>query len=84
MIIWARRFIKLFQYLSASNLKLPKLHSWIHHIIQSIRNYGAINGYTSETYESLHKNYVKQSYRLSNKKNIEIQLMQAVSNVKFF
>lgn len=84
MIIWSQRFIKLFQHLSASNLKLPKLHSWIHHIIQSIRNYGAINGYTSETYESLHKNYVKQPYRLSNKKNIEIQLMQAVSNIKFF
>ena len=38
----------------------------------------ALNGYTSETYESLHKNYVKQPYRLSNKNNIEEQLMQAV------
>jgi hypothetical protein len=71
--------------LSASELKLPKLHSWIHHIIPSIRNYGAINGFTSETYESLHKTYVKQPYRMSNKKNIETQLMQAVSiNLKFF
>lgn len=76
---WAQRFIKIFQPLSTSKLKLPKLHSWIYHIISSIRNYGALNGYTSETYESLHKNYVKQPYRLSNKKDIEIQLIQKVS-----
>ena len=60
-------------------MKLPKLYSWIHHIILSIRLYGAINGFISETYESLHKNYVKQPYRMSNKKNIEMQLMQIVS-----
>jgi hypothetical protein len=73
------RFIKIFQNLSASQLKLPKLHSWIYHIISSIHNYGIINGFTSETYESLHKTYVKQPYRLSNKKDVEIQLMQSVS-----
>ena len=56
-------------------LKLP---SWVYYIISSIQNYGALNEYTSETYESLHKNYVKQPYRLSNKNNIEEQLMQAV------
>ena len=38
--------------------------------------YGAINGYTTETYESLHKDFVKTPYRLSNKKNIEFQLLQ--------
>ena len=71
--------------MSASELKLPKLYSWIHHIILSIRNYGAINGFTSKTYESLHKTYVKQLYRISNKKNIETQLIQAISiNLKFF
>jgi len=32
-----------------------------------------------ETYESLHKEYVKNPYRLSNKKNIEIQIMKTVS-----
>jgi hypothetical protein len=65
--------------MSASELKFPKLHSWVYHIIDSIRSFGAVNGYTTETYESLHKEYVKIPYRLSNKKNIEAQIMQTVS-----
>ena len=59
---------------------MPKLHSWIYHIIDSIKSFGAINGYTTETYESLHKEYVKIPYRLSNKKDIETQIMKMVSN----
>jgi hypothetical protein len=58
---------------------LPKLHSWAYHIIDSIKSFGAINGFTTETYESLHKEYVKNPYRLSNKKDIEIQIMKMVS-----
>jgi hypothetical protein len=60
-------------------MKLPKLHSWVYHVIDSIRSFGAINGYTTETYESLHKEYVKVPYRLSNKKDIESQIMRTVS-----
>ena len=71
-------FIKIFEDIS-SGLKLPKLHSWVYHIIDSIRSYGAVNGYTTETYESLHKEYVKNPYRLSNKKSIETQIMKMVS-----
>ena len=59
-------------------MKMPKLHSWIYHIVDTIKDFGAINGYTTETYESLHKTYVKTSYRLSNRKNVEKQLMQNV------
>lgn len=70
---------KLLNLPSLPELKLPKLHSWIYHIIDSIRMYGAINGYTTETYESLHKNFVKIPYRISNKKNIENQLLETVS-----
>src|SRR6185369_18057821 len=66
--------------MSSSELKLPKLHSWVHHTIDSIRSFGTINGYTTETYESLHKEYVKIPYRLSNKKDIETQIMKMVSN----
>ncbi|RHZ88371.1 hypothetical protein Glove_23g195 [Diversispora epigaea] len=68
---WGDLFIKLFQKISNSHLKFPKLHSWIYHIVNTIREYGAINGYTTKTYESLHKTYVKISYRLSNKKEVE-------------
>jgi hypothetical protein len=66
-----------------TKLKLPKLHSWAYHIIDSIRSFGAVNGFTTETYESLHKEYVKTPYRLSNKKNIETQIMQTVS-IKYY
>ncbi len=40
--------------------------------------YGAVNGYTTETYESLHKDFVKTPYRMSNKKNVETQLLQNI------
>ena len=60
-------------------MKFPKLHSWIYHIVDTIREYGAINGYTTETYESLHKTYVKIPYRLSNKKDVETQIMKTVN-----
>ena len=60
-------------------MKFPKFHSWIFHIVDTIREYRAINGYTTETYESLHKSYVKTPYRLSNKKDIEEQLMKTVN-----
>ncbi|RHZ80683.1 hypothetical protein Glove_132g248 [Diversispora epigaea] len=75
---WGDLFIKLFQKISNSHLKFPKLHSWIYHIVDTIREYGAINGYTTETYESLHKTYVKIPYRLSNKKKVEKQIMENI------
>ena len=73
-------FIRIFQQISPSELKLPKLHSQIYHTIDSIQIFSAINEYTTETYESLHKKYVKIPYYLSNKKNIKIQIMKTVSN----
>ncbi|RHZ89904.1 hypothetical protein Glove_9g344 [Diversispora epigaea] len=75
---WGDLFIKLFQKISNSHLKFPKLHSWIYHIVDTIREYGAINGYTTETYESLHKTYVKIPYHLSNKKEVEKQIMENI------
>lgn len=79
---WSQMFVRTFKHMSPSELKLPKLHSWVYHIIDSIRSFGAVNGYTTETYESLHKEYVKNPYRLSNKKNIEIQIMQ-IASIKY-
>ena len=74
----SQKFIRIFQNILPSELKLPKLHSWMYHIVDSIKSFGAINGFTTETYESLHKEYVKIPYRLSNKKDIEVQLMKIV------
>ncbi|RHZ44178.1 hypothetical protein Glove_755g3 [Diversispora epigaea] len=68
---WAKLFIELFKEHSKSELQFPKLHLWVFHICSSIREFGAINGYTTETYESLHKDYIKKPYKLTNKKEIE-------------
>ena len=46
----------------------PKLHSWIYYIIDSMN----VWSYTTETYESLHKEFVKISYRNSNKKILKL------------
>ncbi|RHZ77431.1 hypothetical protein Glove_178g11 [Diversispora epigaea] len=75
---WADLFVILFRKKSDSKMKFPKFHLWIFHIVDTIREYGAINGYTTETYESLHKSYVKTPYRLSNKKGIEEQIMKTI------
>lgn len=64
---------------SPSNLNLPKLHSWRYHLILSIRQFGAVNGFTSETYELLHKTNVKQPYRMTNKHCINTQMQAIVS-----
>ncbi|RHZ66447.1 hypothetical protein Glove_307g34 [Diversispora epigaea] len=45
---------------------------------QKAINDWAINGYTTKTYESLHKTYVKIPYRFSNKKEVEKQIMENI------
>jgi hypothetical protein len=76
---WAKLFIKLFKSYSPSELRLPKLHNWCYHTIEAIKKFGAINGFTTETYETLHKNFVKKPYRASNKRNATNQMIQTVS-----
>ncbi|RHZ44821.1 hypothetical protein Glove_709g88 [Diversispora epigaea] len=59
---WAKLFVEIFKPYSRSKLKFPKFHSWIYHIFESICQFGIINGYTTETYKSLHKDFVKIPY----------------------
>ena len=73
---WATLFVKLFKKYLPSELRLPKLHNWCYHIIQE---YGAINGFTTETYESLHKDSVKKPYRASNKRKATNQMIKTVN-----
>ncbi|CAB4480294.1 unnamed protein product [Rhizophagus irregularis] len=75
---WANIFSFLFKSHSKSGLQLPKLHSLLHHIIPSIKKYGAPTGFSTETYESLHKKFVKQPYRSSNKRNPDIQMIKLI------
>ena len=79
IINWAKQFIDIFQEFSSSALKLPKLHSWVYHTTDLIKKYGSLNGFSTETYESLHKDFVKSPYYLTNKKDIEIQILKIVS-----
>jgi len=72
-------FCKLFKKYSPSELRLPKLHNWCYHIIPTIKEYGAINGFTTETYESLHKDSVKKPYRASNKRKATDQMIKTVN-----
>ncbi|PKK58639.1 hypothetical protein RhiirC2_720382 [Rhizophagus irregularis] len=78
IIIWSDLFIKLMSRFSRSNLNLPKLHSWRFHLIPSIYQFGAVSGFTSETYELLHKTNVKQLYRMTNKRHINKQMQSIV------
>ncbi|CAG8763662.1 6980_t:CDS:1, partial [Gigaspora rosea] len=73
---WAKLFLKLFTKYSRSQLKLPKLHNWCYYIITTIKEYGPINGFTAETYETLHKDYVKKPCRASNKRDATGQIIQ--------
>lgn len=75
---WATPFVNLFKKYSASELRLPKLHNWCYHVIPTIKEYGAINGFTTETYESLHKDSVKKPYRASNKRQATDQMIKTV------
>ena len=82
IIDWCNNFKKIFSSLSTTECKFPKLHSWRYHVIPAIRNYGALNGLSTETYEMLHKKYVKNSYRSSNRKNVMKQLINTVRFLK--
>ncbi|RIB19821.1 hypothetical protein C2G38_1240865 [Gigaspora rosea] len=37
-----------------------------------------MNGWTSETYEPLHKDYIKKPYRSSNKRDINMQIIGTI------
>ncbi|CAG8828811.1 25945_t:CDS:2, partial [Gigaspora margarita] len=40
------------------------------------KEYRNLNGLSADTYESLHKHYIKSPYRKSNKRNINLQILQ--------
>ncbi|RHZ77822.1 hypothetical protein Glove_172g13 [Diversispora epigaea] len=75
---WAKLFIELFEEYLLSKFQFSKLYSWVFYICSSIRKFDAINGYTIETYESFHKDYVKKPYKLTNKKEIKKEIMKII------
>lgn len=69
----------MFADYSPSQCRIPKLHVLRYHVIHAIRRYGALNGMSTETYETLHKDNVKHPYRMTNKKNYITQMIKTVS-----
>ena len=47
-------------------------------MVHSVIEYRSINGFTTETYESLHKEWVKKLYHMSNKHDALKQMIQIV------
>ena len=76
---WAGKFINIFKKYSPSGLQLPKLHSWCYYCVPAIREFGNINLMSTETYETLHKTFVKVPYKLSNRKDFMPQIVDQVS-----
>nr|CAG8633934.1 8861_t:CDS:2 [Entrophospora candida] len=58
-----------------TDVYVKQLHHWRYHTIPSIKLFGAINGFSAETFESLHKEYIKQPYHSTNKNFIDEQML---------
>ncbi|RIB10543.1 hypothetical protein C2G38_2205808 [Gigaspora rosea] len=56
--------------------QLLKLHAWCYHIVPAVEEYRSINSMTTETYETLNKDYIKISYHMSNKKDYMKQILK--------
>jgi hypothetical protein len=76
---WANDFISILGPYSNNKCRYPKLHHLLYHIIPAIKDYGSSNGWNAETFEYLHKAYIKDPYRMSNKRNINSQILKTVS-----
>ncbi|GBB86933.1 hypothetical protein RclHR1_13390005 [Rhizophagus clarus] len=74
---WAKDFILIGSY-SDNQCLYPKLHHFLYHMIPAIKNYGSPNGWNAETFEALHKTYIKDPYRMSNKRNVNSQILGTV------
>jgi len=51
--------------------------------VPAIQEYELINSITTDIYETLHKTYVKNSYRMSNKKDFMKQIVKTVRIVSY-
>ncbi|POG59720.1 uncharacterized protein OCT59_000580 [Rhizophagus irregularis] len=71
IIDWCIEFKRIFFPLSTTDCSFLKLHSWRYHAVPAIVKYSALNGLSMETYETLHKLYIKIQYQATNKKHVK-------------
>ncbi|CAB4398975.1 unnamed protein product [Rhizophagus irregularis] len=74
---WAKDFVLIGSY-SNNQCQYPKLHHFLYHMISAIKDYGSPNGWNAETFEFLHKAYIKDPYCMSNKRNVNRQILGTV------
>ncbi|CAG8785533.1 3575_t:CDS:2, partial [Cetraspora pellucida] len=73
---WAKNFADILGSFTKNNCRYLKFHHWIHHTIETIKEYRNLNGLSADTYEALHKQYIKNPYRKSNRRNIDLQILK--------
>ena len=56
------------------DFNIPKLHSLLHYV-DSIKDFGATDGYNTEMFERLHIDFAKEGWRASNHKNERPQMV---------
>ncbi|PKY35008.1 hypothetical protein RhiirB3_455292, partial [Rhizophagus irregularis] len=74
---WAKDFVLIGSY-SNNQCQYPKLHHFLYYMISAIKDYGSPNGWNAETFEFLHKAYIKDPYCMSNKHNVNHQILGTV------
>lgn len=63
------------------NFNFPKLHSLLH-FTKSIRLFGATDNYNTEQFERLHKDFAKDAYRATNKKEERPQMIAWLERIE--
>lgn len=63
------------------NFNFPKLHSLLH-FTKSIRLFGATDNYNTEQFERLHKDFAKNAYRATNKKEERPQMIAWLQRIE--
>ncbi|PKY60677.1 hypothetical protein RhiirA4_431298 [Rhizophagus irregularis] len=72
--------LKLFKH-GLGNIKrftAEEFRSMMRQLVFVVDEHGAINGFVTETYESLHKKWVKNPYRISNQHDATLQMLNTV------
>ncbi|PKB95639.1 hypothetical protein RhiirA5_474125, partial [Rhizophagus irregularis] len=75
---WAKDLVLIGSY-SNNQCQYPKLHHFLYHLIPAIKDYCSPNGWNAETFEFLYKAYIKDPYHISNKRNVNPQILGTVN-----
>jgi hypothetical protein len=66
-----------FRNIAGCSLNLPKMHA-IQHYLDNIREYGVPSNYDTELTEHLHIQFAKIPYKMTNRRDMEPQMLRAI------